>query len=219
MGTVPGGTSTFWGQVERAAKGRKFMAVDPTVPDGARVFLYTPAGLVEGVSGVLIRVEEKDRSLTESGDEEGPVGIALVAPWPDSLTYSTRFAVAVVAGPRPTWHKPETVEIFRLEGAPEESNVAAVVLAGPPDSSAVSPTVGRANVRSALDNSGNLRQSIGTFVGPEFLRNDPPPTTGAATSASTADRTQNTAQPSWFRATLGTVPTVTDGLCRIFHWD
>jgi len=195
------------------------MAVDPTVPHAARVFLYNSAGLVEGARGVLIGVAEKDRSLTESGDEEGPVSIALVAPWPNALTYSTPFTVAVIAGPQAAWYKPETVEIFRLEGAPEESNVAAVILAGSPDPSGVSPTVGRSDVLTAVETSGDLRQSLGRFVGPEFLSNDPAPPIGASTSASVGGRAQQTVQPSSFRATLGTAPTVTAGLCRIFHWD
>lgn len=194
------------------------MAVDPTVLGGARVLLYDSAGLVEGIGGVLIGVAGNDRSLTTSGAKGGPVGIPLVAPWLSTLNDSKGFAVALIAGPQPAWYRPETVEIFRLEGASEDSSVAAIVLAEVPSVESVTPSPGSGALRAAFEASGDLRQSIGGFIGPEFAKNDLTPPTEASVSAATASRVEATRKPE-IRTTLGTAPTVTEGLCRIFHWD
>jgi len=179
------------------------MAVDPTVPGGAGVLLYDAAGLIEGVGGVLIHVVSDD------------VDVALVTPWPPTLTESTPFSVAVTASPEPVWREPATVEVFGLEGAQEDTNVAAVILPGPLIPSAVTPTVPKAYLESELPLSGNLQETLGIAFERGFRKDDPATLTGVATSAP-ADRVQ---RPATFTVTPGDAPTVIDGLCRIFHWD
>lgn len=179
------------------------MAVDPTVPGSAGVLLYDTAGLVEGVGGVLIHVVSDD------------VDVALVTPWPPTLTESTPFSVAVMASPEPVWREPGTVEVFRLEGAQEDTNVAALILSGPRIRSAVTPTVPRAYLESELPLSGNLQETLGIAFESGFGKDDPATLTGLATSPP-ADRVQ---EPATFTVTVGNAPTVIEGLCRIFHWD
>jgi hypothetical protein len=185
-------------------RGEEVMAVDPTVPGGAGVLLYDTAGLIEGVGGVLIRVDSDH------------VDVALVTPWPPTLTDSTPFAVAVMVSPEPEWRKPGTVEVFQLEGAQDGTNVAAVILPGPLIPSAVGLPLTSAYLKSALPLSGNLQKTLDIAFERGFRKDHPATLNGVATSAP-AGSVQAPEQP--IKVTLGDAAKVINGLCRIFHWD
>ncbi|TCM38927.1 hypothetical protein [Kribbella sp. VKM Ac-2568] len=184
------------------------MTVDSGDAEAPRVVLYDSAGPVSGTGGVVVRVPQ---------DNGPPALVALVAPWPASLGYSTPFAVAVNDGAsaRTVWCTPRKVDIFGFQGADLDTNVGAITLTAPPTLSAPDSSVAAAQLAQELTTSRNVRQSLGGFS--RFA----PVQAGApmATTSPAPAAAPETAVPQSFRATVSDVQSVTDGLCRIFRWD
>jgi hypothetical protein len=170
------------GQVERRGQGRKFMAVRSTVPQWAPEWLFCMTRLVLS-RGERLSSSASWRRTARSpspGDEEGRSASLWSAPWPNTLTYSTAVS-PWPSSPRPQtrWYSRKTVEIFRLEGARRGKQTSR------PWSWRASRTrrpVGRPSDGPLCwrrwRTSGDLRRSLGRFVGPEFLSNDPAPPIG-----------------------------------------
>jgi hypothetical protein len=190
------------------------VTVDSTGSEAPRVVLYDSAGVIAGTSGVLVYVIDDSSGAREY--------VAVVAPWPAVLISSTPFAVAVSSGSAAqiTWYSPREVEIFGLQGASADTYVAAIRLTGPPYPSAPSSNaaIGSAELAAGLDTSRDLRQTLGSkSVFKPLLESGPAVASTASARGIAAPATALSMQP--LQPTVSDVQSVTDGLCRIFHWD
>ena len=189
------------------------MTVDSTGSEAPRVVLYDAAGAIAGTGGVLVRARD---------DSGSRVYVAVIAPWPAALNSASPFAVAVTSGSSAqiTWYSPEEIEIFGLQGASADTHVAAIKLTGPPYPSAPDSesAIGRTDLAVDLDTSRDVRRTLGSKpVFKPLLESGPAVASTASARSIAAPSTALSMRP--VQPTVSDVPSVTEGLCRIFRWD
>jgi hypothetical protein len=176
------------------------------------VTLYAPER-VRGVRGVLVSRGKNDY-------------VVAVSPWPAALDGGSELAVRITdaSGGKEEWLTPVDVDVVRVDGADEDTSVAALALDSTPKLE-VPPLakVSSADVRRELEtNGGNCREALTKLGGAAFSAfsgTSRLASSGSAPSALSPGNAPTTAKPAHFEQTVGSAEVAQRGLCRIFRWD